>query len=70
MKALELANSTIPSLVQPAHQGCAGIGRQLHPLTVKYWMRDKVIKIECIKEMQVEAYQSIALELAKSTIPL
>ena len=53
MKALELANSTIPSLVQPTRQGCAGIGRQLHPLKVKYWMRDKVIKIECKNEMRV-----------------
>ena len=41
LKALELANSAIPSLCQWAHQGCAGIGHQLHPLKVKNVMMDK-----------------------------
>ena len=44
LKALQLANSTIPFLCQPAYQGCAGIGHQLHPSKVKYWMREKMIK--------------------------
>ena len=32
----------IPFLCQLAYQGCAGIGRQLHPLKVKYWMSVKM----------------------------
>ena len=43
LKALEIANSKIPSLCQPAYWGWAGIGRQLPPLKVEYW---KLIKIE------------------------
>ena len=36
LKALKVANSTIPMYWQSAAQrGCAGIGRQLHPLEVK-----------------------------------
>ena len=31
-KALELMNSAIPLSCPSAHRGCAGIGRQLHPL--------------------------------------
>ena len=33
-KALELANKNIALLCQSAHQGCTGIGCQLHPLKV------------------------------------
>ena len=36
LKALEPTNSTTPLWRQSAHQGCAGIGRQLLPLEVKY----------------------------------
>ena len=39
-KALELANLKIISFCQTAHQGCAGNSRQLHPLKIKYWMRN------------------------------
>ena len=69
LKALELAYSTIPSLSPPAHQGCAGSSCQLHLLKMKYWMRDKVVEIECINEIQI-AYLKIALEFVNSTIPL
>ena len=52
-RTLELENLNSPSLCHSAHQGCAGIGRQRHLLKAKYWIRDKVIKIECKNEMQV-----------------
>ena len=32
LKAIEATNATIPMLWESAQQGCAGIGRQLHPL--------------------------------------
>ena len=69
-KALELGNSSIPSSYQPAHQGCAGIGRQLHPLKMISLMREKVIEIEYENEMRVYEYQSKTLELANSAISL
>ena len=42
MKAIEVTNATIPMLWESAQQGCAGIGRQLHPLKAKDLMKDKV----------------------------
>ena len=42
-KALELADSAIRTLCQWAHRGCAGIGRQLHPLKAKNMIKDKII---------------------------
>ena len=39
----KLANSSTSLLCQSAHQGCAGIGRQLHPLKVKDLIKDKVL---------------------------
>ena len=41
---LEFRKSTIPILYQSLHRGCAGIGRQLHPLKAKDVMKDRVIK--------------------------
>ena len=38
----KLANSSNSLLCQSAHQGCAGIGRQRHPLKAKDLMKDKV----------------------------
>ena len=46
LKALELANETISSLCLSSCRGCAGIGRQLHPLKAKNLMSDEVLKIE------------------------
>ncbi len=45
-KALDLAHLATPPLYQSGHRGCAGIGRKLLPLKVKYLMRDKVIEID------------------------
>ena len=42
LKALEFVHSAFPYLCQHAHQRCAGIGLQLHPLKAKYWMRDNL----------------------------
>ena len=42
----KLANSSTSLLCQSAHQGCAGIGRQRHPLKAKDLMKDKVNKID------------------------
>ena len=52
MKALELADSKILSLSQPAHRGCAGIGRQLHPLKAEDLMKEDVIKIKPKNDMR------------------
>ena len=49
---LELRKSTIPLLCQSGHRGCAGIGRQLHPLKAKDLMKDKVIKNKLKNNMQ------------------
>ena len=68
LKALELANSTIPFLYQSDNCGCAGIGRQLPPLKAKDLLRDKVIETKRKNDMWVLIYQSIAIELANSTI--
>ena len=37
--------STVPSLCHSAHRGCAGIGRQLHPLKVQDLMKENLVKI-------------------------
>ena len=50
-------------LCQSARHGCAGIGRLVHPLKVKYWIKFKSTKIECKHEMWVCAYQSNGLQL-------
>ena len=52
LKALELAHSTVPSLCQSAHRGCAGIGRQLLPLKVEYLMKDEVVKAKTDRKMR------------------
>ena len=39
-------NWSAQSLRQSAHQGYAGIGRQLHPLKAHDLMMDRVIKIK------------------------
>ena len=69
LKALELTNSAIPLIYQSAHCGCAGIGRQLHPLKAKDLLKDKVIEIKRENDMWVLIYQSIAIEIATLTIP-
>ena len=52
-EALELVNWKIPLSCQSAKRKCAGSGRQLHPLRAEYWMRNKVIAIECRVEIRV-----------------
>ena len=69
LKALELTNSTISLIYQSAQCGCAGIGRQLHPLKAKDLLKDKVIEIKWENDMWVLMYQSIAIEIATLTIP-
>ena len=70
MKALDLANSAIVSLYQSAPQGCAGIGRQLHPLKAKDLTRTNKVKANEKNTCMVMIYQSKALDIANLTIPL
>ena len=69
LKALELTNSTIPLIYQSAHCGCAGIGRQLHPMKAKDLLKDKLIEIKRENDMWVLIYQSIAIKIATLAIP-
>ena len=68
LKALELANETISSLCLSSCRGCAGIGRQLHPLKAKDLMMGKVSKTIRKNDKMGQTYQSKALELANATI--